>query len=197
MNLRRDLRYLYDWVPPRSRVLDLGCGDGALLAMLTHEKNCVGYGVEINSAQVLKAMAKGVNVLSGDIDHGLDLFRDNQFDIVILSQTLQAMQNTETILKEMLRIGKEVIVSFPNFGYWRNRVQLNFAGRMPISENMPYRWYNTPNIHWCTIRDFETLCHDNKIALLDRVVLTKGRPVHFLSNLCGSLAVYRLGRQIS
>ncbi|PZO89723.1 MAG: methionine biosynthesis protein MetW [Haemophilus parainfluenzae] len=194
MNLRRDLRYLYEWVPPRSRVLDLGCGDGALLATLTYEKDCVGYGVEINSTQVLNAMAKGVNVLSGDIDHGLDFFKDNQFDIVILSQTLQAMQNIETILQEMLRVGKEAVVSFPNFAYWRNRMQLNFTGRMPISESMPYRWYNTPNIHWCTIKDFETLCHDNKIALLKRMVLTKGRPVRFLSNLRGSLAVYRLGR---
>ena len=139
-------------------------------------------------------MAKGVNVLSGDIDHGLDFFKDNQFDIVILSQTLQAMQNIETILQEMLRVGKEAVVSFPNFAYWRNRMQLNFTGRMPISESMPYRWYNTPNIHWCTIKDFETLCHDNKIALLKRMVLTKGRPVRFLSNLRGSLAVYRLGR---
>ena len=110
------------------------------------------------------------------------------------SQTLQAMQNIETILQEMLRVGKEAVVSFPNFAYWRNRMQLNFTGRMPISESMPYRWYNTPNIHWCTIKDFETLCHDNKIALLKRMVLTKGRPVRFLSNLRGSLAVYRLGR---
>ena len=94
----------------------------------------------------------------------------------------------------MLRVGKEAVVSFPNFAYWRNRMQLNFTGRMPISESMPYRWYNTPNIHWCTIKDFETLCHDNKIALLKRMVLTKGRPVRFLSNLRGSLAVYRLGR---
>ncbi|MFH4353961.1 MAG: methionine biosynthesis protein MetW [Neisseriaceae bacterium] len=192
--LRPDLSYLYAWVKRNSRVLDLGCGSGELLEALSKEKGCLSYGVEIDIAKTLQAMKKGISILQLDIENDFSIFKENQFDIVILSQTLQAMRNPELILQEMLRLAEEAIVSFPNFGYWRNRLQLSLGGKMPISENMPYSWFETPNIHWCTIEDFESLCKKNTIQILDKIVLTQGKSIAYWPNLLGSLAVYRLGR---
>ena len=157
MKLRDDLQLIYDWIPPGSRVLDLGCGDGELLSALVAHKNCHGYGVEIDTDSVLAAIGRGVNVIQADLEQGMQAFGDGSFDIIVLSQTIQAMQNAETILKSLTRIAAEAIVSFPNFGYWRNRLQLALGGQMPVSERMPYEWYDTPNIHFCTVRDFEHL----------------------------------------
>ncbi|MCV2502866.1 MAG: methionine biosynthesis protein MetW [Neisseriaceae bacterium] len=194
MMLRVDLKYIYDWIPEGTKVLDLGCGEGELLYALTTQKNCRGYGIEIDSDRVLKSMEKGINVLQGDIENGLDIFNEKQFDVVVLSQTIQAMRNTEGILQEMVRVGNQVIVTFPNFGYWRNRIQIGLGGHMPVSESMPYSWYDTPNIHWCTLTDFEQLCQENNINIEERMVLTKGKKIQRFSNILGSLAAYRLGR---
>lgn len=193
MKLRADLKVIADWIPPRSRVLDLGCGDGTLMAHLMRDKRVQGYGVEIDVDNVVKCVAAGVPVIQSDLEAGLADFGDASFDHVILSQTLQAMRNTEEILIELLRVGREGIVTFPNFGYWENRLQI-LQGRMPVSETIPYQWYNTPNIHWCMLGDFEALCAKNGIAIRERVVLNNDERVTFLPNLRGSLAVYRVGR---
>ncbi|MDO4640166.1 MAG: methionine biosynthesis protein MetW [Neisseria sp.] len=193
MNLRDDLQLIYDWVPERSHVLDLGCGKGELLSALVSNKQCSGYGVEIDTEGVLASMERGINVIQADLEQGLQDFDDDSFDVLVLSQTIQAMQNTENILRDLTRVAKQAIVSFPNFGYWRNRVQLGLTGHMPVSERMPYQWYNTPNIHFCTLIDFELLCTKNGIRILERAVMTGGKRVNTLPNLLGSLAFYRVG----
>ncbi|MDO1510921.1 methionine biosynthesis protein MetW [Neisseria sp. MVDL19-042950] len=191
--LRDDLQLIYDWIPAGSRVLDLGCGNGELLSALIKYKNCSGYGVEIDTDGIIASMERGVNVIQADLEQGLQDFDDNSFDILVLSQTIQAMQNTETILRDLTRVAKQAIVSFPNFGYWRNRLQIGLLGRMPVSERMPYQWYNTPNIHWCTLQDFDRLCAKNRIRVLERTVMTGGKRINMLPNLLGSLAFYRVG----
>lgn len=193
MNLRNDLQLIYDWIPPHSRVLDLGCGDGELLQALMRHKHCTGYGVEIDVDSVQAAIERGVNVIQADLEKGLSTFDDRSFDVIVLSQTIQAMQNTETILRDLTRIAQEAIVSFPNFGYWRNRLQIALGGHMPVSERMPYQWYNTPNIHWCTLTDFDRLCAQNQIPVRERTVMTGGKRIHYWPNLLGSLAFYRVG----
>lgn len=191
--LRDDLQLIYGWIPEGSRVLDLGCGNGELLSALIRNKNCSGYGVEIDTEGVIASMARGVSVIQADLEQGLKDFDDNSFDILVLSQTIQAMQNTETILQDLTRVAKQAIVSFPNFGYWRNRLQIGLLGHMPVSERMPYEWYNTPNIHWCTLQDFDRLCAKNHIRVLERAVMTAGKRINLLPNLLGSLAFYRVG----
>ena len=193
MNLRDDLQLIYDWIPENSRVLDLGCGKGELLSALVYNKKCSGYGVEIDTEGVLASMERGINVIQADLEQGLQDFDADSFDVLVLSQTLQAMQNTENILRDLTRVAKEAIVSFPNFGYWRNRVQMGLTGHMPVSERMPYQWYNTPNIHLCTLIDFELLCMKNGIRILERAVMTGGKRVNTLPNLLGRLAFYRIG----
>ena len=187
---RPDLAAIAQWVSPSARVLDLGCGDGALLRYLWQARKAPGYGVEIDDDSVLACVANDVNVIQADLESGLSLFADGSFDCVILSQTLQAMHHTEGILREMLRVGREAIVSFPNFGYWGARLQLAF-GRMPVSESLPYEWYDTPNVHHCTVADFEDLCRKIGIHIRERLVLHEGKAVDVMPNLFGSLAVYR------
>jgi methionine biosynthesis protein MetW len=188
--MRADLNVIAHWVAPEARVLDLGCGDGRLLRHLWQERQAPGYGVEINDAAVLECVENDVNVLQVDLESGLSLFGDKSFDCVILSETLQTIHRTELLMREMLRVGREVIVSFPNFGHWSARMQVAF-GRMPVSETLPYAWYETPNVHHCTIVDFEDLCRRLGVRIRERLVLHGGRPVTFLPNLLGSLAVYR------
>lgn len=191
--LRDDLQMIFDWITPNSRVLDLGCGDGELLAALVRHKNCQGYGLEINTNSVLAAMQRGINVIQADLEAGLQHFNENSFDIIVLSQTIQSMQNTENILQEMKRVAAEAIVTFPNFGYWRNRLQIALGGHMPVSERMPYQWYNTPNIHWCTLQDFDKLCAKNHLKILQRAVMSGNKRISLWPNLLGSLAFYRVG----
>ena len=187
---RPDFAAIADCVRPGSRVLDLGCGDGTLLRYLWRERNASGYGVEIDDAGVLACIGNGVNVIQSDLDSGLSDFEDRAFDYVILSQTLQAVRHSERIVGEMLRVGREGIVTFPNFGYWKNRLQVA-RGKMPVSDNLPFQWYDTPNIHLCTINDFEDFCGVHGVRILERTVITSGSPVSFLPNLLGALAVYR------
>ena len=174
-------------------MLDLGCGDGTLLRHLRETREVRGYGIEIEDDKVIACVANGVNVLQGDLDRGLAEFDSGSFDSVILSLTLQAMLHTEEIVLEMLRVGREAIVTFPNFGYWRHRLQV-IAGRMPVSDKLPYSWYDTPNVHLCTIHDFDEFCRKRSIRVLERLVFCDGVPVHVLPNLMGSLAVYRFER---
>ena len=188
--MRADLTAIAQWVAPGARVLDLGCGDGSLLRYLWQERQAPGYGVEIDDAAVLDCVANDVNVLQVDLESGLSLFADRSFDCVVLSGTLQTIHRTELLMREMLRVGREVIVSFPNFGHWSARLQVAF-GRMPVSESLPYEWYETPNVHHCTIVDFEDLCRRLNVRIRERLVLHKGEAVTFLPNLLGSLAVYR------
>jgi len=189
---RPDFAAIAEWVRPESRVLDLGCGDGTLLRYLKRQRGIVGYGIEIDDTSILACVRNGVNVMQGDLERGLSDFADSSFDYVILSQTLQAMKNSERIIREMLRVGLEGIVTFPNFGYWKNRLQIA-RGHMPVSENLPYEWFNTPNVHLCTIADFERFCRERRIRIVERKVLTRGKTVGLWPNLLGGLAVYHFG----
>jgi len=190
---RQDFAIIADWVKLGSKVLDLGCGDGSLLYFLQGSLEVRGYGVEKDDANWLACMGTGINVIQMDLETGLSGFEAQSFDTVILSQTLQAMHHTEGIVQEMLRVGHEAIVTFPNFGYWRHRMQI-ISGRMPVSENLPYQWYDTPNVHLCTINDFERFCAEHNIRIEERRVLTDGEPISVMPNLMGSLAMYRLQR---
>ncbi len=190
---RSDFAAIAAWVRPGARVLDLGCGDGGLLRYLKETRNAHGYGVDISDDNILACIRNRVNVLQSDLETGLSSFESDSFDCVILSQTLQAMRNTERIVAEILRVGREGIVSFPNFGYWRHRLQV-FAGRMPVSETLSYQWYDTPNVHLCTIKDFEAFCREHGARILERRVLSGGRGVEWLPNLLGELAVFRFDR---
>ena len=190
---RADFAAIAAWVRTGAKVLDLGCGDGSLLKYLAGTRNARGYGVEINDVNVEVCIKNDVNVIQMDLEAGLSIFESNSFDCVILSQTLQAMKHTETIVREMLRVGRQGIVTFPNFGHWRHRLQV-IRGRMPVSDELPYQWYDTPNIHLCTLKDFERFCEEQGIRILERVVIDNGQTIALFPNLLGSLAVYRFER---
>ena len=191
---RADYAAIASWVPEGARVLDLGCGDGSLLAFLARERNVDGYGVEITPAGVRASLANSVNVIQRDLEGGLAGFENDSFDVVILSQTLQAMHHIEEIVDEMLRVGRYAVVSFPNFGHWSHRLQV-LRGRMPVSEALPYQWYDTPNVHLCTVADFDAFLAERGCEVEDRTVLSGGRPVALLPNLLGELAIYRFTRR--
>jgi methionine biosynthesis protein MetW len=189
---RHDFDAIAAWIRPGAHVLDLGCGDGSLLRFLRERRGATGYGIEIDDAKLLASVRNGVNVIQIDLESGLSGFESNSFDYVILSQTLQAVHHTETLIKEMLRVGREGVVSFPNFGFWRHRVQV-LSGRMPVSRSLPYQWYNTPNVRLFTIGDFERFCEQHGIRRVERAVINEsGERISVLPNLLGALAVYRL-----
>jgi len=191
---RYDFELIASWIPERSRVLDLGCGDGVLLAGLAATRAAVGYGVDIDDANILASVRNGISVIQDDLETGLETFEDGSFDFVILSQTLQAMRNVEGVMREMMRVGRQGIVTFPNFGYWRHRLDV-LQGYMPVSKTLPHSWYDTPNIHLCTVKDFEDLCVKVGAEILDERVLHGGRQVKVLPNLRGSLGVFRFRRK--
>ncbi len=191
---RSDFAAIANWIKPEARVLDLGCADGSLLRYLAEQRASIGYGVEIDDERVLACVKNGVNVIQGDIERQLGEFADASFDYVVLSQTLQAVRSSERVVREMLRVGREGIVTFPNFGYWRNRLHV-LSGHMPVSDNIPFEWYDTPNIHLCTITDFEDFCGARGVRILERIVINNhGMTVNLLPNLLGSLAIYRFER---
>ena len=195
---RPDFDVIAAWVEPGHRVLDLGCGDGTLLRHLIDTRGVHGVGVEIDDANVLAAIKNNINIIQGNLECGLEVFADQAFDHVVLSRTLQTVRHTEEILREMLRVGREAVVSFPNFAYWKN-LRSVLDGHMPVSEDLPYAWYDTPNVRFFTLLDFEDLCAQMGLIVRERHVLdedgnlvdrTENRDVNFL----GSLAVYRLTR---
>lgn len=189
---RHDFEAIAAWIRPNAHVLDLGCGDGSLLRFLRERRGASGYGIEFDDAKLLASVRNGVNVIQIDLESGLSGFESNSFDYVILSQTLQAVHRTETLIKEMLRVGREGVVSFPNFGFWRHRVQIA-SGRMPVSRSLPYQWYNSPNVRLFTITDFERFCDEHGIRRCERAVIgERGQRVSLLPNVLGALAVYRL-----
>jgi methionine biosynthesis protein MetW len=188
--LRDDLRQIAAWIANGAYVLDLGCGDGTLMAYLRDSRAARVYGVEISDESVLACVRHGVSVVQADLESGLRMFADKMFDTVVLSQTLQAMHRTEEVLREMARVGRQGIVSFPNFGHWRHLISL-VGGRMPVSPQMPYQWYDTPNVHLCTPKDFEILAARLGFSITGRALLSAGQPVRLWPNLRAKLAVYR------
>jgi methionine biosynthesis protein MetW len=193
-SLRPDLAFIAHWVKPGAHVLDVGCGDGAMLRYLQTDKGCSGYGIEIDDAQVLKSSQRGINVIQQDMEKGLSIFGDNSFDTVLCLSSLQMMQHVEALLRDIVRVGAEAIVSFPNFAYWPHRVAL-LKGRMPVSKSLPYQWFDTPNVRCATIYDFEQLARDVGLEVTECVALADGKPVTLLPNLRGSLAVFRLRKK--
>ena len=196
--MRQDLTIIANWVKPKSRVLDLACGDGELLHYLEENKGVVGYGLEIDADEITACIARGVDVLEQDLNRGLSNFADSSYDTVIMTQALQVLRRQDLALEEMLRVGQEAIVTFPNFAHWSNRFYLSWKGRMPMSKTLPHQWYDTPNIHLFTFKDFEALCHDKGLKVLDRTVGDFAYKNHWKArlwpNLFGEVAIYRIGR---
>lgn len=196
--MRLDLALAEKWVGPGTRVLDLGCGEGELLAHLRDQFGVRGYGVEIDAGRITACIGRGINVIEQNLNTGLGNFRDASFDTVIMTQALQAVEKPDVLLDDMLRVGREVIITFPNFAHWVTRFYLTFKGMMPVSEALPYTWYNTPNIHLCTFNDFDALCREKGIRVLDRIAVDGGQQGSVLArrfpNLFGEVAIYRLTR---
>lgn len=193
--LRADLAFIAHWVKNGSQVLDLGCGDGVMLDYLQTDKQCFGYGIEIDDDRIPACVARGVPVIQQDLEAGLAIFADNAFDTVLCLSALQMMKNVEGILRDITRVGREAIVSFPNFAYWPHRVAL-LRGRMPVSKSLPYEWYDTPNLRCATIKDFAELANEVGLEVLECVALKEdGTPVAFMPNWRGSLAVFRLRKK--
>jgi methionine biosynthesis protein MetW len=192
--LRADLAFIAHWVRPASHVLDLGCGDGVMMEYLQSDKQCIGYGVEIDDDRIPVCVERGVAVIQQDLEAGLAMFSDNAFDTVLCLSALQMIQDVEGVLREIARVGREAIVSFPNFAYWPHRIAL-LRGRMPVSKTLPYQWYDTPNLRCATIKDFEELANRVGLEVLERVALQDGKPINFLPNWRGSLAVFRFRKR--
>lgn len=196
--MRLDLTLIQDWVRPATRVLDLGCGDGTLLAALQRHRQVNGLGLEIDPDKITECVRAGIRVIEQDLDAGLANLRDKSFDTVVMTQALQAMQYPDRVLDEMLRVGRECIITFPNFGHWRCRLYLWWRGRMPVSETLPYQWYNTPNIHLCTVRDFEAMCRERGLRILHRAMVNdhnrQGLLARLWPNLFAATALYHISR---
>jgi len=193
-NARPDLAFIAHWVGKGAHVLDVGCGDGVMMDYLQSDKQCSGYGIEIADDKVLATTTRGVQVIQQDMENGLGIFGDNTFDTVLCLSSLQMMQHVERLLRDIVRVGKETIVSFPNFAYWPHRVAL-LKGRMPVSESLPYQWYDTPNVRCATIYDFQELAEECGLEVLECVALAEGKRVSVLPNLRGDLAVFRLRKK--
>jgi len=196
--LRTDQALIAEWIKPGSRVLDLGCGDGTMMAHLQQKYDVWGYGLEIDEENIVKCIASGVNVIQTDLDAGLSEFDEESFDYVIMTQTLQAIRYPDRLLNDMLRIGREGIVTFPNMGHWKCRLQIALKGMMPKSRTLPYEWYNTPNIHMCTLKDFESLCRKVNIEILQCTTVDYAHRsnlgMRLFPNLLGEIAIYRFRR---
>lgn len=191
---RFDFDVIARWIKPKERVLDLGCGDGALLKFLQAERGIRGYGVENDPSNLLACIRNGVNALQFDLEKGLSGFEDDSFDHVIMSLSLQTVRHTVVLLKEMLRVGQEAVVSFPNFGHRSHREAIA-RGRMPVSEILPYQWFDSPNVRFFTIADFEALCAERGIEIHEGLFFDEGRPVEEDPNLNADVALYRIGRK--
>ncbi len=196
--MRLDLTHIQRWIEPGSKVLDLGCGNGEFLQLLQEKYQVNGMGLEIDPQDITEALSRGLNIIEQNLDEGLVNFPDQSFDTVVMAHALQAVHYPDRILDEMLRIGRQCVVTFPNFGHWRCRLHLGAQGRMPVSKSMPYSWYTTPNIHFCTVQDFEQLCLEKNIKILERDMVgnTERRPLLASSwpNLFATTAIYHITR---
>ncbi|MFT4767231.1 MAG: methionine biosynthesis protein MetW [Glaciecola sp.] len=196
--MRQDLTHILRWIKSGASVLDLGCGDGEFLALIQKECHARVMGIEIDPEAITAALGRGLNIIEQNLDDSLSNFPDQSFDMVVMAHALQAVQYPDQVLEEMLRVGRECVVTFPNFGQWRSRVYLATRGRMPVSRFMPYNWYDTPNIHFCTVRDFETLCHQRGIRILGRDMIGGDNGSTSLArrwpNLFATTAIYHISR---
>jgi len=194
-NISLDHRVILELVQPRSSVLDLGCGTGDLLYLLVKEKGARVQGIEIDEQAIYKCVAKGLNVFHGDVDSGLAEFKDKSFDYVILNQSLQQIRHVDTVLNDALRVGKKVIVGFPNFAYYTARLQMFFRGEAPVTGSLPYQWYETPNLHFLSITDFIHFCRSKEIDIQQMVCIGEKRRVLLLPNLFAQVGIFLISRE--
>lgn len=194
--MRLDQQLAEKWIKPNSRVLDLGCGNGELLAHMQHKHGIQAYGLEIDQEKIATAIGRGLNIIQQDLNLGLKQFADQSFDYVVMAQALQAVDAPDVLLRDMVRVGKEAIITFPNFAHWKTRAFLAVKGKMPVSDALPYMWYNTPNIHLCTFKDFEALCKENNIKIINRLAVNDNQEgsllMKHMPNLFGEIAIYRV-----
>ncbi|MEC8886080.1 MAG: methionine biosynthesis protein MetW [Pseudomonadota bacterium] len=194
--MRLDQQLAEKWIKPNSRVLDLGCGNGELLAHMQKKHGVQAYGLEIDQEKIAIAIGRGLNIIQQDLNLGLKQFADQSFDYVVMAQALQAVDTPDVLLRDMVRVGREAIITFPNFAHWKTRSFLALKGKMPVSEALPYMWYNTPNIHLCTFKDFEALCAENNIRIINRLAVNDHQQgslmMKHMPNLFGETAIYRV-----
>lgn len=200
--LRPDLEIICEWIKPNTRILDLGCGDGTLLSHLKKTRNVTGYGLEIDHTNILQCIVRGVQVIQTNLDEGItEFFDENTFDYVVMTQTLQAIQYPEKLLEQMMRIGREGIVTFPNMAYWKSRLQLGLGGHMPVTRTLPNEWFDTPNIHLCSINDFEDLCRKRSIKIIQRTAVDYAHRhslgIKLFPNILGEIALYHFCKSTS
>lgn len=194
--MRLDQQLAEKWIKPHSRVLDLGCGNGELLAHMQQQHQVRAYGLEIDQEKIAIAIGRGLNIIQQDLNLGLKQFADQSFDYVVMAQALQAVDAPDVLLRDMVRVGREAIITFPNFAHWKARAFLALKGRMPVSDALPYMWYDTPNIHLCTFKDFEALCFENGIRIINRLSVNDNQQgslmMKYIPNLFGEIAIYRV-----
>lgn len=194
--MRLDQQLAEKWIKPHSRVLDLGCGNGELLAHMQHKHQVQAYGLEIDQEKIAMAIGRGLNIIQQDLNLGLKQFADQSFDYVVMAQALQAVDAPDVLLRDMVRVGREAIITFPNFAHWKTRSFLALKGKMPVSDALPYMWYDTPNIHLCTFKDFEALCAANRIRIINRLAVNDHQEgsvmMKYMPNLFGEIAIYRV-----
>ena len=192
---RKDFKLISEWIQPNSTVLDLGCGDGNLLKLLIEKRNIKGYGIDTSVDKIIKSLKNNINVINANINHKLDYFSNKSFNYVILAQSLQVVDNPVELIREMLRVGDEAIISFPNMGYWKSRLYLFLKGRMPVTQELPHSWHSTPNIHLCTIKDFKEMCQYNQFTIIEEVINNQDNSnisSNYFSNLLGESAIFRI-----